>query len=361
MPVFLKVIIIMDYQVYEPADFIVRSGLTLRDARLVYKTYGVLNEDKSNVILYPTRFGGTHVDNEYLIGEGMALDPAKYFIVVPNLLGNGLSSSPSNASIPFDRSRFPQMTVHDNVLLQEKLLREVFGIEDIALVVGWSMAAQQAYHWAALFPDRVKRLAPIAGSARTSPHNYVFLEGVKTALITDPEWRGGWYDQPPQAGLRAMGRVWAGWALSHDFYRKHMYLDLGYSSLEDYLVAYWEAVYLKRDANDILAMIWTWQHADLSDNDIFNGDYEAALGAITAKTIVMPGRTDMYFPPKDSAIEVGLMPNAELRVIPSIWGHYAGGPASADDVSFVDAALKELLSSNDLMTERSDYWRASNN
>jgi len=140
-----------------------------------------------------------------------------------------------------------------------------------------------------------------------------------------------------------------------------MYLDLGYSSLEDYLVAYWEAVYLKRDANDILAMIWTWQHADLSDNDIFNGDYEAALGAITAKTIVMPGRTDMYFPPKDSAIEVGLMPNAELRVIPSIWGHYAGGPASADDVSFVDAALKELLASSDLMTARSDYWKASNN
>ena len=122
----------MDYQVYEPEDFVVRSGLTLRNARLVYKTYGVLNEDKSNVILYPTRFGGTHVDNEYLIGEGMALDPTKYFIVVPNLLGNGLSSSPSNTSIPFDRSRFPQLTVHDNVLLQEKLLREMFGIEEIA-------------------------------------------------------------------------------------------------------------------------------------------------------------------------------------------------------------------------------------
>jgi len=349
----------MDYQVYEPEDFVVRSGLTLRDARLVYKTYGTLNEDKSNVVLYPTRFGGTHVDNEYLIGEGMALDPAKYFIIVPNLLGNGLSSSPSNSSIPFDRGRFPKLTVHDNVLLQEKLLREVFGIEEIALVVGWSMAAQQAYHWAALYPDRVKRLAPIAGSARTSPHNFVFLEGVRAALTTDPEWRAGWYEKQPQAGLRAMGRVWAGWALSQTFYRKQMYLDLGYSSLEDYLVAYWEAVYLKRDANDILSMIWTWQHADLSDNDVFNGDYEAALGAITAKTIVMPGRTDMYFPPEDSAIEVSLMPNAELRVIPSIWGHYAGGPASADDVNFVDTALKELLSSSDLMTTNSDYWKTS--
>lgn len=345
----LEVNIIMNYQVYEPDDFFLQSELILHKPRLVYKTYGVLNEDKNNVILYPTRFGGTHNDNEYLIGEGMALDPSKYFIIVPNLLGNGLSSSPSNTAAPFDGAHFPKMTIHDNVLLQEKLLRDVFGIEEIALVLGWSMAAQQAYHWAALFPERVKRLAPIAGSARTSPHNYVFLGGVKTALITDVQWQNGLYDKPPEAGLRAMGRVWAGWALSPEFYRQHMYLDLGYSSIEDYLIRYWEANYLERDANDILAMIWTWQHANLSDNGIFNCDYEAALAAITAKTIVMPGNTDMYFPPKDSEIEVNLMPNAELRVIPSIWGHYAGGPASADDVSFVDTALTELLSITDLM------------
>jgi homoserine O-acetyltransferase len=69
--------------------------MTLRDARLAYKTYGTLLPDKRNVIAYPTWSGGQRYDNEWLIGKGMALDPERYFIIVPNMLGNELSSSPS--------------------------------------------------------------------------------------------------------------------------------------------------------------------------------------------------------------------------------------------------------------------------
>jgi homoserine O-acetyltransferase len=70
------------------------------------------------------------------------------------------------------------------------------------------------------------------------------------------------------------------------------------------------------------------------------------LGAIKARAIVMPGRTDLYFPPEDSEYEVSKMPNAELRPMPSIWGHFAGGPGlSPADVKFLDEALKELLAS----------------
>ena len=72
-----------------------QGGATLRDAKLAYKTHGELNADKSNAIVYPTWYSGRHWDNEWLIGDGMALDPAEYFIVVPNMLGNGLSSSAS--------------------------------------------------------------------------------------------------------------------------------------------------------------------------------------------------------------------------------------------------------------------------
>lgn len=334
-----------DFNIFEMDELKLQCGLTLRGACIGYATHGTLNTSRSNVVLYPTRFGGTHSDNEFLIGNGMALDPDKYFIVVPNLFGNGVSSSPSNMATPFDRGRFPRITVLDNVNAQERLLREVFGIERIVLALGWSMAALQVYQWACLFPNRVERLAPIAGAAKCAPHNFVFLEGVKAALITDPEWRQGWYDRPPQAGLRAMGRVWAGWALSQAFYREHRYLEMGYSSLEDFLVAYWEAIYLSRDANNLLAMIWTWQHADLSNNVTFNGNYAAALSAIKAKTFVMPGRTDLYFPPEDSEIEVSHMKDAELRVIPSDWGHYAGGNKDPLDTAFLDRNLNELLSS----------------
>ena len=115
-----------------------------------------------------------------------------------------------------------------------------------------------------------------------------------------------------------MGRVWAGWALSQTWYRKEMYKSLGYSSLEDFLIAYCDGMFLQREPNNLLAMIDTWQQADISANDTFNGDFEKALGAITAKTFVMPGKTDMYFPPEDGEYEAEHIPNAEFRPIPSL-------------------------------------------
>ena len=88
-----------------------QGGATIRDAKLAYKTFGELNADKGNAIVYPTWYSGRHWDNEWLIGEGMALDPAKYFIIVPNMLGNGLSSSPSNTPPPYDQRALPERHV----------------------------------------------------------------------------------------------------------------------------------------------------------------------------------------------------------------------------------------------------------
>ncbi len=277
------------------------------------------------------------------MGDGMALDPKEYFVVVPNMLGNGLSSSPSNTPPPYDRARFPRITVYDNVAAQHRLVTERFGIERLALVVGYSMGAQQTFQWGASYPGMVERILPFCGSARTSPHNFVFLEGVKAALTADAAFKGGWYNEPPTTGLRAFARVYAGWALSQAFYRERIYLERGYSSLEDYLIAFWEGNYVGKDANDLLAMLWTWQHADVGATPGFDGDLEVALGAIGAKAIVMPGKTDLYFPPEDNAYEVSRMPNAELRPIPSVWGHFARSGRNPEDVRFIDDALRELL------------------
>jgi homoserine O-acetyltransferase len=320
-----------------------QCGRALPDVRLVYATHGTLNAAADNVIVFPTRFGGSDEDNRYLIGPGRALDPRRYFIVVPNLLGNGVSTSPSNAVETHARGRFPLTTIYDNVLLQHRLLTEELGVTGIELVVGWSMGGQQAYQWAVLYPEMVRRAAVICGAARTAPHTHVFLEGMKAALTADQAFAGGEYTGPPEAGLRAIGRAWAGWALSQTWYREHRYLEGGYATLKDYLVRYWEALYLARDANDILAMIATWQRADLSANPTFEGAFETAMAAIRAETLVMPCATDLYFPPEDAEIEVSLLPQGRLAVIDSIWGHYAGGGKAPEDLAFVDARLRELL------------------
>jgi homoserine O-acetyltransferase len=247
-------------------DVVLQCGITLPEVKLVISCYGSPNPAADTVIVFPTRFGGTHRDNEYLIGEGLALDPRRYFIVVPNLLGNGVSSSPSNPTGAFCCDRFPRTTAYDNVVLQRRVLAERYGIQRVHLAVGRSMGGQQAYHWAALFPSSVDKLAVICGSARTSPHNQVFLEGMKAALTADGDWQGGAYDKPPARGLRAIGRAWAGWALSQAFYREQLFRQMGYASLEDFLVRDWEALFLARDANNVLSMIETWEHADISAN-----------------------------------------------------------------------------------------------
>ncbi|OOY22322.1 MULTISPECIES: alpha/beta fold hydrolase [Thioclava] len=337
----------LDYEIFELGTFEFQCGLAVPNARLAYKTFGKLNAAKDNVIVYPTWYSGQHYDNEWLIGPGMALDPEKYFIIIPNMFGNGLSTSPSNTPEPYNADRFPNVTAYDNVKAQHRLVTEKFGIENIRMVTGWSMGALQTFHWGAMYPEMMDLIAPFCGSAKCSRHNYVFLEGVKAALRADAAWENGRYTSKPEKGLRAVGRVYAGWGFSQSFYREELDLKtLGYASLEDFLIGFWEGFFLPKDANNLLTMAWTWQNGDISANELYNGDYKAALGAIKAKAYVMPGQTDLYFPPEDSEIEVANMPNAEFVPVPSIWGHFAGGPGTnPDDVKFIDDKLKELLAS----------------
>jgi homoserine O-acetyltransferase len=331
-----------DYEIFELGQVALQCGLTLPQAKLAYKTYGELNAARDNVIVMPTFYGAQHAENEVLMAAWPALDPKKYFIIVPNMFGNGLSSSPSNTPPPFDRAVFPNVTLYDNVVCQHRLVTERLGIKRVRLVVGFSMGAQQAFQWGALYPDMVQAIAPICGSARTSPHNYLFLEGVKAALVADAAFADGWYLTPPVKGLRAFSRVYVGWAFSQDFFRGQEYRKMGFASLED-SIRFLEGYCRRRDANDLLAMLWTWQHADISANAIYHGDFASALRAIKARAMVMPGETDLYFRVRDNELEVEHMPNAELRPIPSIWGHVAGLGVNPPDNKFIDAALNELL------------------
>jgi homoserine O-acetyltransferase len=332
-----------DYHLFRAGDVVLQSDVVFPSMRLAYKTYGTLNARKDNVIVYPTSFGAQHIDTEWLIQRGGILDPDRYFIVIPNLFGNGLSSSPSNSDV----RPFPAISYHDAIAVQRRLLVEQFGISRIALVYGWSMGGMQAYHWAACHPDMVERAAIVCGSARCSPYNHVFLEGVKAALTTDPNFRDGRFAAKPSAGLRAMGRVYAGWAMSHAFYRDEVWREAGFNSLEDYLAGSWDVAFSRRDANDLLAQIGIWQRGDISQCPAFGGNMDRALAAVTARVLLMPGQTDRYFDVRDNEDEIGRLVNAgsaELHPIPSIHGHRAGNPINNPrDRDFIKAEISALL------------------
>jgi len=333
-----------DYEVIELGDFRLHKGGVLPRAKLAVSTQGTLSAARDNAILFPTWFSSTHRNNQWLIGPGRPLDPARYFIVCMNLFGNGLSSSPSNTAPPHDRMRFPLVTVLDNVLAQKRVLDERFGIERLALVLGRSMGAQTAFQWGSWYPQSVARLMPFCGSARTTPHNAVFIESVRATLTADAEWAEGEYPVPPEKGIRAVGRLYASWAMSQAFYREGLHLREGDSTLQEYLEKRWDRNFFRSDANDLLAMLATWQATDLADNEKFAGDWPAALAAIRCPAIILPSRTDLYFPPEDSAAAVRHMPNAELRVIESVWGHRAGSPNSDPrDIAFIDQAIRDLM------------------
>ena len=258
------------------------------------------------------------------------------------MIGNGLSTSPSNTAAPWGRGAFPGFTVHDNVQCQHRLVRGHLGIEGLRLVMGFSMGALQTFEWGAQYPEMIDALLPICGAARCSPHNRLFLDGVAATLRADPAFAGGWYEAQPMTGLLAFGRVYAGWLFSQRFFRERAWEAMGLGSVED-VVRLVQAYFLRRDANDLLAMLWTWQHADIGANQRFHGDFDAALGAIGARTIVMPCDTDLYFCVADSEYEVARLPNAELRPISSPAGHFAGSGADPVGKAAIDAAITDLL------------------
>ncbi len=323
-------------------DLPVERGGTVRDARIVWQTHGTLNAARDNVVLYPCSYTAQHPDMAWLIGPDGILDPTRWFIVIPNMFSNGLSSGAA------ETPDYPAIvTSGDLVRSQHRMLSEQFGIDRLAAVYGFSMGAQQAYHWAALFPDMVERAIVVCGSARTATHNKVFLSSLLRTLEAAPEHLGnGRFSAEPRAALRAFAHIYAGWALSQDFYRAGLHLTaLGAPDLDTFLRTDWEDRYHARRAANLYAQLVTWYHGDISADPRYGGDLVRALQGIRARMLLMPGRTDLYFPVADNAAEIPHIAVAELRPIPSIWGHRAGNPnVSREDFAFLKGAVRDWLS-----------------
>ncbi len=307
---------------FDLGDLAVEAGGTIRGARIAWKTYGRLAPARDNVVVYPTSYSATHDDQEWLVTPDGILDPSRWFVVTPDMFGNGLSSSPSTTD------DYPALvTVADNVRAQARVLREQFGIDRVAAVYGFSMGAQQAYHWASLHPDMVERAIVVCGSARTAVHNQVFLRGLLATLEAAPEHVGGGrFSAEPHASLRAFARIYAGWAMSQDWYRAGLHLASGADTLDAFLDQDWEPGFTSCRAADLYAQARSWDAADIARDPRFGGDLPRALAAIEARVLLMPATTDLYFRVADNEAELAHLRNGVLVPIPTIWGHRGGAP-----------------------------------
>jgi homoserine O-acetyltransferase len=331
-------------EIFELGDFRLTTGVILPNAKLAYKTHGTLNAAKDNAILFPNFLGGAPEALEVWIGEGRPLDPSKYFIILPNHFGLTPSSSPSNTPPPFDRGAFPAVYIADDVIAQQRLLTEVFGIQELQLVLGWSVGALQTYEWAVRFPNMVKRMASIAGAPKPSPWTRLWLYAtLEEPLTSDPAWNNGFYTDPQavQAGARRQGHATALTLPPLGFYSetKATWRTLGFASVDDFVARFWEAFWLPKDPNDVIAQARKARAADPSAG----GDLAEALGRITARAYVVAFTGDPMFPPEECKLDAERIPKGQYREIESDFGHLATFSLSEQDRQALDNVLREVF------------------
>ncbi|HTP28988.1 MAG TPA: alpha/beta fold hydrolase, partial [Anaeromyxobacteraceae bacterium] len=199
-----------EYEIHDIGDLVLEEGETLRGCKLAYRTHGRLNAARDNAVLVTTWFSGTgKVMEDVYVGAARALDPTKYFIVIVDQIGSGLSSSPHNTPAPQNMANFPKVRIGDDVEAQHRLLTKKWGISELALVLGGSMGGQQVYEWAVRYPDMVKRAAVLAATARNTFHDFMFTETLIESLTSDPAWKGGWYERGDDVrdGLCRMAKI----------------------------------------------------------------------------------------------------------------------------------------------------------
>ncbi|MBM7365363.1 alpha/beta fold hydrolase [Gordonia hydrophobica] len=336
-----------DYDLISIGELTLEEGGVIPDCTLAVATFGTLNDAGDNAILIPTWYSGTHqIWRDVYIGPDHALNPEKYFIVCVDQIGSGLSTSPHNADGPnaaLSMSTFPRVRIGDNVVAQERLLREHFGIDRLALVVGGSMGAQQTYEWAVRFPDKVLRAAPIAGTAQNTPGDYLIAEAMREAIMSDPGWNGGEYTSNADVvdGLTRQAHIWAISGFSTEFWKQEVWRALDFGSREEFLAGFLDPYFTVMDPNALLTQSWAWQRGDVARHT--GGDLAAALGRITAKVFVMPIDEDQLFPPRDCEPEQQLVAGSELRLIEDVLGHLGLFGVSPTYMPQIDKHLGELL------------------
>jgi homoserine O-acetyltransferase len=327
------------------SNFKTESGVTLPQARIVYGTYGHLNAAKDNVILMPSHYMADYHGYEWLIGEKLALDPDKLFLVTTEMFGSGHSSSPSNTPEPFHGPRFPVTTIRDNVEAVHHLLVDELQVTHLRAIIGFSMGAEQAFQWAVSYPAFADRIVATSGTAKCYPQGFIRLESQINAIALDATFNNGDYTKEPTKGIEAFALIWTAWLYSQEWWRDELWREGAKpgTTFESTLNEYKTNFIPGGDANDIILQMRTWERHDVGTTPGFNGDTKRALQSIKVPVLYMPSETDLYFPVGDARYESAFIPNVTLKPIPSLWGHTAGAAPNDADSKFLNDAISQFL------------------
>jgi len=171
-------------------DFKLQNGAVLDDLRIGYRTLGKLNAEKSNAVLWPSWLGGKSEDLLEFIGPGKVVDSGKYFVILVDAIGDGVSTSPSNsASQP--KMKFPKFTIRDMVESEHLLVTEVLRLTHLHAVMGLSMGGMQTFEWAVAYPGFTDVTIPMEGSPQSTSYDKLLWTSEIDAIELDPAWNNG--------------------------------------------------------------------------------------------------------------------------------------------------------------------------
>jgi homoserine O-acetyltransferase/O-succinyltransferase len=171
------------------------SGQTIDACHIGYRTFGTLNAARSNVVLFPTWFSGTTKPLVDIVPDKL-VDTKRFFVVLVDALGDGVSTSPSNSRTQA-RLAFPRFTIRDMVESQRRLLTEVLGVTHLHAVMGISMGGMQAIEWGVTHPDLVDRIVPIVGTPQLTSNDLLLWNTELHALQDAAAYKAGNYEGRP--------------------------------------------------------------------------------------------------------------------------------------------------------------------
>jgi homoserine O-acetyltransferase/O-succinyltransferase len=308
-------------------DFKLRSGEVIRDCRIGYRTFGKLNSDKSNAIVFPTWASGTSEQLASNIGPGKLIDSEKYFVIAVDALSNGVSSSPSNSKLQ-PRMSFPKFTLRDTVESQHYLLTRVLHLDHVKAVIGISMGGMQTFQWMVSYPDFMDQAIPIVGSPRLAAYDLLLWQAQIDAIMNDRGWNDGNYSvNPARAAEFEFGELLL---TSPDNYNRRMTRQQVFEQLEK---AKQQAGF---DANDKIRQAQAIMALDVSED--FAGSMERAAASVKAKVFVITASFD-HVVTRGPAQEFARLLHAKTLELDSDCGHMAPSCESQK----VNGAVAEFL------------------
>jgi homoserine O-acetyltransferase/O-succinyltransferase len=313
-------------------DFHFQSGETLPEARIHYRTLGKALKDANghttNAVLILHGTGGDAttflrpIFAGVLFGPGELLDATKYFLILPDNIGHGKSSKPSDGL----HAHFPQYDYADSVELQHELITKGLGVDHLRLILGTSMGCMQSWVWGERYVDFVDALMPLACQpVRVAGRNRIWRKMIIDGIRQDPDWKGGEYTSEPRAGLQ----IAADFLLIAGSAPLHMQEDLPTPEAADmYLDDYMKRAIASLDANDFLYAMSASQDYDPS----------ARLESIRSAVTYINSADDFVNPPELAMAqrEIKRVKNGKFVLLPTseqthghgthtyaaVWQHY---------------------------------------